>query len=1412
MYGSSQFFLSVEPKHGNTKYPLMIDLFDLLEKALIKALSQLKSKFNLKRDRQHQLYITLVDPESIIDGIRTFNMSEKRSAKDMARRVMNNFYSFTVSNADTSISKGFGVYIKYLSYDESEKHRTQELIGSNEIELTKKTPTYLFDPLSVECPSYPRIFRNLCLLVATIAGVFLNRGNAIPIADEQCKKLFARPDKVPKRKFCLMALKELKRLRIAHPKFKGPGPFQLDDLSDLASFYESQIVVFTDKRPFLKKMFPFKRNPRLPIIYLFIPSDNISLVKHVYLISSIEKYFRNEKFTCLFCFKSHSSYRTYLHGSGRCSRKCFACGRFLKLFKDDYEDSASNLCDSKIEDAPDYYSTCPECNIFFTSKSCEEHHIRSICKRGFFCDACKTYQSVSGKYRNLSSLKENHNCGEKKCAKCKNIFMRSENHQCSILPIRELQELSNIGFVDVQFYSTSGNCPRCLESPCSDHQILTIDELIPFSCSLVLEREKKEKFKTIIFGGFFENSAENSFNMEYIPKCFQYKSELSDSNHRQRFGNTTAKLNESFQRDILKLAKKSNPNPVEQVMLYLLQNCTHYSFLCSSQETIDIFLKYFLLNNFIITGLFSNGLRSRCFEIKEKNLKFICYQEYLQSSLTSLTKALLPDSKIPIFPIQLIHEKHFSYEGCVPKFNFFLGPFDTVETIQNKEKSYKMLCENPNIWNWKQAFLQYAKSFIEQFSTIFLIFLSECLNFQRNCKLIFGKETAPGKLEFISPFDECFNLQQFAFNSFQFFCLEPNAIKQINNPDGKKPVASNPEMIFALFQEKLYPGAIHNFSSNKSVLKQKFGFCGCIPDIYVPKHLHPFKKEVCFMFNGCAIHGHSSVYCPYAKKSGDFILFGKTARQRQNEFENKVSRLKKAFPEIVVIVEWQCVFEAKCKNAKHKSKLQLPSISNSEEALKEFLEKPLRTFQGLIPRECNKGCINELFSFYWVQSGTEVFEALDAVSFYTSQALSKEFPVNNYDFFSESDIPLDKVECVSGKFFFNNKQILGAALATMLCPDDIFLPVLHCKIGDRNVLARCQVCAAQKSSVCEHDKNQRSICGNFLLDEIAYAVSQGYEILAIHEMMAYKNKSFLFRKFYLLLSYFTMKHSKVPENVPKQIFCDTLNKKVGYKDIELSLSVDTLEPCPRKRLLYKNLANKALGKLLQNNANKMRTDFVRTEAELIEKFLDGNLLDFREIADNICEVNLAPLNNLAQKANCILGAYVTFYGRMEMHKTITSLQKKDGIKLYLVNNDAIYFSRPKSLNLDSAISLGFCPGEFSPIYQGNILSFITLSPKSYAISWESDSDKQLKEDIKISGLSHHASVKHQMSFSDIEKAYEKLLHDKVAYIKTVQVRTQRCKKSKMIRLVKRRSNFAFSLSERRRIIIDEFGNLSTQSY
>ena len=365
------------------------------------------------------------------------------------------------------------------------------------------------------------------------------------------------------------------------------------------------------------------------------------------------------------------------------------------------------------------------------------------------------------------------------------------------------------------------------------------------------------------------------------------------------------------------------------------------------------------------------------------------------------------------------------------------------------------------------------------------------------------------------------------------------------------------------------------------------------------------------------------------------------------------------------------------------------------------------------------------------------------------------------------------------------KKTIGLCLLRIVSTktdQEPFLPIER-KSDNKTIYGHCYFCVqVQNVLECKHDDVTRSSVLTLTWPEINFLVGVlDYKVLAFYELYNYDKERPIFSSFLKLLSRGKLKHiitDKSQENL------DFINKNMKYPP-SMALKPSDIDINPEYASFYKRILVSLLGKLAQVN-NRNTTKFVRNKSQLQSIFYSEKIEDLFDYG-NVCHVVIKPpeRKNENRFGNSIIYSYVLALARVYIHKCMMRLWN-DGASVYAVENDCIYFSRPKVLPNPFTYSQTF--GYFHEEYKNCIItSFNSFGSKSNSISYIENGI--LKHKIKAKGFNLQSSlIKSILEFESFEEMLQHFITNKLVQIEIPQIRVVKNVKKMTVSQILRRIN------------------------
>ena len=729
-----------------------------------------------------------------------------------------------------------------------------------------------------------------------------------------------------------------------------------------------------------------------------------------------------------------------------------------------------------------------------------------------------------------------------------------------------------------------------------------------------------------------------------------------------------------------------------------------------------------LLNGLIRNGfcpeIIRNGRHIMVMEVKPLGLRFLSCNSYLNGNEFEMAKQYNINYNQTFFPLKFFESKNLLYHGNIPDIAFFTSNLDSPEVTCQKVEYVKNFNKQNYIWNFQKELLQFAELKLLLLVLCSLHFIEDCLEFQNQMKkLLFTKQND----FFLHPFSyPLCSLSGFSYKLFKIFFLNNYDIFVVKNEFGiNSKNVSKIEYEWTSFME--YKESEKDFlSAFNNEFGQKY-FKEAIPDLY-----SPVSKQAYF-FQGCVFHGHYE-NCLMNKKATEDTKnpFGVTYKTLNDEFDLKIANLLENNQSQIeeVIYYWECTYK---------------QLRTNDSLLQQFLQSTFKPHPliRLRPRSCVRGAFFDVYALCWSQTlfPDENLFFLDVNGLYSFCAIKFKFMIGKYKILIGKKLNLLQIK--NNNFFYNDQKVMGGILLTILPPQNLFFPYLLYRTKEgKTVNTLCVKCSEMKSLLCNHSSSERAITSCFMISEIEFALTLGYEIITIHECHVYTESDFILKSFIQYLNFFKTKHSDCLRNcktpVEQNQYCNFLNSKMDLKEPFL-LKPDKIQPNPQKRTFYKLMSNALFGKLEQKN-DKSQTRFLSKQSDLEDIFFSHNTInDLSCINDQICQVQISP-NEMKlppnRKSNCYLGAQITAFARQIIYCHLQTL-KKCNATIYQIDCDSIIFSLPKNTNIPLQISDAV--GDFKFEIKGTILNYYSLGPKNYTLTFKNN-DK-VETISRVCGLS-----------------------------------------------------------------------------
>jgi len=365
----------------------------------------------------------------------------------------------------------------------------------------------------------------------------------------------------------------------------------------------------------------------------------------------------------------------------------------------------------------------------------------------------------------------------------------------------------------------------------------------------------------------------------------------------------------------------------------------------------------------------------------------------------------------------------------------------------------------------------------------------------------------------------------------------------------------------------------------------------------------------------------------------------------------------------------------------------------------------------------------------------EIFYCVDLNGMYSWCACAFRYPIGKYNVLIGKDI--SNVTIKDNLLYIQDKHLMGSIMLTILPPSDLEQPFLmYRKKNGTTILALCKECAENENVLCKHDDKTRSFTATYMISEVEFALTLGYEIINIHEIHYFLESDFILKDFVKKLNVFKLQSTDCFQNcqtdLEKENLCTLVNDRMELNHPDCITS-QNVKPNQAKKNFYKLMCNSLFGKFIQRN-DKSQIKYINHQDELNDLYYKGiKIEDFFCVNENVCMINTSknvlklPPN---RSQNIYVGNQVTAYARQVIYQHMLKLKEIPQCQLYQIECDSLFFSLPKNVKCD----LNFSPalGDFKQVYDGSITGFYSLGQKQYCVNYVNNDS--LQSIFKVSGL------------------------------------------------------------------------------
>ena len=495
------------------------------------------------------------------------------------------------------------------------------------------------------------------------------------------------------------------------------------------------------------------------------------------------------------------------------------------------------------------------------------------------------------------------------------------------------------------------------------------------------------------------------------------------------------------------------------------------------------------------------------------------------------------------------------------------------------------------------------------------------------------------------------------------------------------------------------------------------------------EHVDGFDKstKTVYEFLGCLWHGCPRCF-PNKRDLTHRIMPDRTPNEAHRATTEKLRRLQERHS---VKHIWECEWK---------------TLKQKEPLVKAFVEC-LKWVDPLQPREAFFGGRTGAVALHKKADPGEKILYVDVTSLYPWVNKTCPYPLGHPDILFNPSIE-------------EFEDYFGLAKVSILPPPGLFHPVLPVRIGEKLTFPLCAACVKaeqakpllERSRVCPHSREERTLVGTWCTPEIHKAIEMGYELIDVHEVWNFeKSEGGLFADYVDAWLKIKTEASGWPSD------CDTEEKKRDYlKRFEeregIRLDYRKVKPNPGLKATAKLMLNSFWGKFGQRE-NLPQTEQC-TNPDQLYKILDDDTLEVQNIrfcTEDVLEVlyvfkedTVIPNN----RTNVFIAAFTTCWARLKLYSYLQTLGEQ---VLYYDTDSVIYRWSAGLPKVPTGDYLGDLKDELSG---DHIVEFVSGGPKNYAYKTE-----KKKVECKVRGFTLNVRGKKTLNFETVKRTILALLEE-----------------------------------------------------
>jgi hypothetical protein len=501
------------------------------------------------------------------------------------------------------------------------------------------------------------------------------------------------------------------------------------------------------------------------------------------------------------------------------------------------------------------------------------------------------------------------------------------------------------------------------------------------------------------------------------------------------------------------------------------------------------------------------------------------------------------------------------------------------------------------------------------------------------------------------------------------------------------------------------------------------------------------QTNTVFEFDGCFVHG-----CPTCFKETTFNPLQRCSMGYL--YERHVSRKK-------YIIQCGYLYESIWEH-------EWDSLVETDENVRQFVKKT--DIQPCIkPRDALFGGRTNAVKLYHECSEDERIDYYDVTSLYPWVQRTKSFPIG-------------KIKIITEKFD-NIDKYFGLIQCRVLAPRKLNFPILPVRVNGKLLFTLCFSCANEKKRQCNHSQKHRELNGTWVSEEVKLALAYGYEIIKIHSVWHFEERSDDLFKDYVNMFFTTkLEASGFPDWVKteqdKDKYVDNYSKKNIFIDktrIEKNEGLRTISKLLLNSQWGKYCLNTNKQKYMQTN-NASDVNHILLNSQYVLKQINcPNERTAQVWYEDVDDLHMGGRDN-----NVIIGAFVTAYGRIRLYEEIAKLGER---VLYFDTDSIIFSSKAGQYKPELGENLGMWTSELAE--NDYIYQFVSGGPKNYGYQ-----TKNGETVCKCKGLTLNHAAENVVNFNTIKQVVlneidEDIYVDQLRFVKDKKswnIRTEEIRK------------------------------------